>query len=487
MPVKLALLIDFGSTYTKVVAVDLDGDEIVAVAQSPTTIETSVMVGLRKALNILKGKLGVEELDSDVRLACSSAAGGLRMVAIGLVTELTAEAAKRAALGAGAKLMRTFSYQLNRREIAAIEQIDPDIVLLAGGTNGGNQEVILHNARMLAVSVIDAPVVVAGNKEVADDVDDIFKEAGKIAYVTDNVMPDLENINVEPVRELIRSIFMERIVHAKGIDKANEFVHDIIMPTPMACLNAAKLLADGTEQEPGLGELILIEVGGATTNVHSISRMDTLPGLIQKGLPEPYAKRTVEGDMGLRINAASILNVAGKERISAGAGVDKDAGVVEKAVQDLTADTSRVPASETDYRLDNALASAAVDIAVQRHAGEILTVYTANGPILVQYGKNLSDIKTIIGTGGVFAYGHDPRAILEKALDTSDAKYTLRPRQADFYVDETYITYAMGLLSQRYPDTALRILKKYLKRVESREPGLVATVTGQTGSGTGET
>ncbi len=465
---KLCLLIDFGSTYTKVVAVDLDREEIMAVAQAPTTVDTNVMHGLQNALEGLRAKLPGRELHPEVKLACSSAAGGLRMVAIGLVTELTAEAAKRAALGAGAKLMRVFSYQLNRREIGEIEEIRPDMILLAGGTDGGNRDAILHNARLLAEAKLTAPIVVAGNKEVSDDVADILKAAGKLAYVTENVMPDLEHINVDPVRERIRTIFMERIIHAKGIDKANEFVHDIIMPTPMASLLAAKLLADGTEREPGLGELILIEVGGATTNVHSISEMDTLPGLIQKGLPEPYAKRTVEGDMGLRINAASILHIAGKDRICADVGAAADGRAVENAVQGLTANTSRVPATEADYRLDSALAGAAVEIAVQRHAGEILTVYTANGPMLVQYGKNLSDIRTIIGTGGVFAYGRNPGEILEKALDTSDAKLTLRPRQADFYVDRMYITFAMGLLSQRYPDKALRILKKSL----TREPGV---------------
>ncbi|MFA7271030.1 MAG: methylaspartate mutase accessory protein GlmL [Sterolibacterium sp.] len=465
---NLCLLIDFGSTYTKVVAVDLDGEEILAVAQSPSTVDTNVMQGLQKAIELLKPKLGQVELKAEVKLACSSAAGGLRMVAIGLVTELTAEAAKRAALGAGAKLMRVFSYQLNRREIAEIEEIRPDMILLAGGTDGGNQEAILHNARLLTASSLVTPIVIAGNKEVADDVADLLKSAGKPAYVTENVMPDLENINVEPVRELIRNIFMERIVHAKGIDKANDFVHDIIMPTPMASLNAAKLLADGTKEEPGLGELIIIEVGGATTNIHSISKMDTLPGLIQKGLPEPYAKRTVEGDMGLRINATSILNIVGKEKITESCGGvpgAEDSHAVETAVHALTADPSSTPSTEADFRIDHALASTAVNIAVQRHAGEILTMYTASGPLMVQYGKNLSDIKTIVGTGGIFAYGHEPRRILENALDTSDAKLSLRPRSANFYVDRQYILFAMGLLSQRYPDKALRIMKKSLTKV----------------------
>lgn len=457
---RLSLLIDFGSTYTKLVAVELDSEKILAVAQSPSTVDTNVMDGLHKAAEILKRKLKLKKMNAEVKLACSSAAGGLRMVAIGLVTELTAEAAKRAALGAGAKLMRVFSYRLNKREVKEIEEIHPDMILLAGGTDGGNQEAILHNARLLAEANLVSPVVVAGNKEVADDVADLLKSAGKPAYMTENVMPDLESINVEPVRQLIRSIFMERIVRAKGIDKARDFVHEIIMPTPMASLNAAKLLADGTNGEAGLGELMLIEVGGATTNVHSISKMDTLPGLIQKGLPEPYSKRTVEGDMGLRINAASILRIVGKDRIAAEVGTD--GATVEKAVHALKTDISRVPTTDEDYRLDNALAGAAVEIAVQRHAGEILTVYTANGPILVQYGKNLSEIKTIIGTGGVFAYGREPRKILERALETSDVKYTLRPRRAVFYVDREYIIFAMGLLSQRYPDKALRIMKNCL-------------------------
>jgi len=101
---SLALLIDFGSTFTKILAVDLAAEEILAYAQSCTTVDTDIMVGLRRALDLLPPKL--QKASYECKLSSSSAAGGLGMVTIGLIPELSAEAARRAALGAGAKVVK---------------------------------------------------------------------------------------------------------------------------------------------------------------------------------------------------------------------------------------------------------------------------------------------------------------------------------------------------------------------------------------------
>ncbi|MDX1514360.1 MAG: glutamate mutase L, partial [Gammaproteobacteria bacterium] len=149
-----ALLIDFGSTYTKLRAVALDPPALLGTSQGPSTVDSDVTRGMELALDALKNELG-ELPKFRYRLACSSAAGGLRMVTVGLVRELTAEAARQAALGAGARLVGTFAQHLTRADIAGIEGLAPDILLLAGGTDGGNRDVILHNARALAESGID--------------------------------------------------------------------------------------------------------------------------------------------------------------------------------------------------------------------------------------------------------------------------------------------------------------------------------------------
>src|SRR5437588_12400132 len=140
-----ALLIDFGSTYTKLRAVDLDAARVLAKGQGPSTVVSDVNLGLDTALADLENKMGTLP-EFRYRLASSSAAGGLRMVTIGLVRELTAEAARRAALGAGARLVGTFANRLTRADVEHIVALAPDILLLAGRTDGCHSEVILYNA-----------------------------------------------------------------------------------------------------------------------------------------------------------------------------------------------------------------------------------------------------------------------------------------------------------------------------------------------------
>ena len=170
---KAVLLIDFGSTYTKITAVDVEEEKILGTAQSFTTIETDINDGLNNALAILKEQIG--EIEFSERYACSSAAGGLRMVAIGLVPELTAKAARQASLGAGAKVIKTYSYELTEGDLQEIDQINPDICLLTGGTDGGNKENIVFNAQMLAKAKHDFPIIIAGNRNCAGQMPGDFK------------------------------------------------------------------------------------------------------------------------------------------------------------------------------------------------------------------------------------------------------------------------------------------------------------------------
>ena len=159
---RAILLIDFGSTYTKLTAVDIENAKILGTAASYTTVESDINEGLNKGLSILKDKIGYIEYEKT--LACSSAAGGLRMIASGLVPELTSEAAKMATLGAGAKIVKLFSFELTEDDIEEISKSRPDIFLLVGGTDGGNTECIVHNAKMLATLTPMFPIIIAGNR-----------------------------------------------------------------------------------------------------------------------------------------------------------------------------------------------------------------------------------------------------------------------------------------------------------------------------------
>jgi len=310
------LLLDFGSTYTKLTAVDIDNEEILATAQDITTIEDDIMIGFNKAYDKLMNKLEGKEVNFVEKLACSSAAGGLKMVAIGLVPDLTAEAAKRAALGAGARVIKVYSYELTKDEVLEIKNSDVDIILLAGGTNGGNKQCILHNAKMLVDLDVNLPIVVAGNKSANDEIKEIFQKAGFYFSITENVMPQLNALNVEPAREEIRKVFMDRITDAKGLSNAENYINGILMPTPAAVLKAARVLGEGTDEEEGIGDLIIVDIGGATTDVHSIGYGEpTKGGVNMKGLEEPFAKRTVEGDLGMRYSAVSLWEAAGSRKL----------------------------------------------------------------------------------------------------------------------------------------------------------------------------
>lgn len=459
-----ALLIDFGSTWTKLRAVDLDAAAIVASGQGPSTVTTDVTLGLDAALADLECHMG--ELPTFChRLASSSAAGGLRMVTVGLVPELTAKAARLAALGAGAKLAGTHAFELTDADLRAIVTAQPDMVLLCGGTDGGNRKVILHNARRLAESALACPVVVAGNRSVADQVADTLRKAGKTTVVTGNVMPRHLELDIEPAREGIRQLFIRHIVHAKGIDRARERFDAVLMPTPAAVLEGARCLCDGTGDRPGLGPLLVVDIGGSTTDVHSVS--DGAPGesgVVYHGLPEPYAKRTVEGDLGMRHTARNIAVEAGEDEVAAQVGID--AGELARLLERCDGDVEWLPGNDVERRFDHVLAREATRLSVIRHAGAHETVYTATGPVTMQRGKDLGAVSTIIGTGGVLVRGDDPAGILHAALHASDAPLSLRPRSARLLLDTHYVLYACGLLASVDAHAALALGLNSLTRLE---------------------
>lgn len=464
---SIALLIDFGSTYTKLRAVDIAGARVLASGQGPSTVGTDVTIGLDTALADLERKLGTMPRFK-YRLASSSAAGGLRMVTIGLVREFTAEAARQAALGAGAKVVGTFAYRLTAADQSRIYGLSPDVILLAGGTDGGNADVISRNARWVAQSDLRCPIVVAGNRDVAQDLVRLLQEHGKIAVLADNVMPGFGELNIDPARAAIRQVFIDRIVHAKGIDRAAARFDAVLMPTPAAVLEAARLLADGPGGKAGLGDLLVVDIGGATTDVHSVCvGAPARESVIQHGLPEPRVKRTVEGDLGMRHNAEAIVAAAGIEAIKERSGLARQA--IEEQLAKIAADVEHLPGSRDEAAFDEALAWAAVGLSVKRHAGTLKIVQTVQGPVLVQTGKDLTAVATVIGTGGPFAHGTTPATVLQAAVaDGTDAMSVL-PLRPQLMIDANYLLYAAGLLAAVEPEAAFDLAVNSLHRLDKEE------------------
>ncbi len=464
---SIRIFIDFGSTFTKVVAFDMEKEELAARVQAPSSVDTDVMIGLNQALDELSKIIPVSENDIKNALACSSAAGGLRMACVGLVPEYTTEAGRLAALGAGAKVVGAFSYELTRREICELEALKPDIVLLTGGTDGGNKKTIIHNAGLLAEAGGIGNIIVAGNKSAADEIAEKFSGAEKNVIYAKNVMPEFGRLDIEPVNEVIRELFINRITGAKGINNVSKRIGGVIMPTPSAVLEAVRVLSGGTYTEAGLGELLAVDVGGATTDVYSAGcGAPQKSGISYIGLPEPYAKRTVEGDLGLYHNLDALVELARQEHISLEGG-ESYGHVMEELKKVLS-----VPANAEQAGSQLILSRLAVRAAVDRHVGRLETRFTINGEVITQRGKDLREIKTVLGAGGPLAFSSDPKFVLEGSACITDkpdsgsaSSLILKPVNPVFYLDKKYILFAVGLLSLTEPEKAVRIFKKYMVRL----------------------
>lgn len=452
------LTADIGSTYTKLTAIDTVAKKILATSAAFTTIETDVMEGFTSAFYKLEqqlGKFSYEELHCS-----SSAAGGLKLVALGLVPELTSKAAKLAATSAGAKVVKTYAFELSESEQAEIFEINPDLVLLCGGTDGGNKEVILANARRLCQIHRPFTIIAAGNKSASFELKEIFSASGKSFAITENVMPEFNKLNIEPAKQKIKELFIDRIIEAKGLNRIQKLSKTDIVPTPLAVLNACELLSKGTKISDGIGDFLAVDIGGATTDVYSISDgKPTLENVIIKGLPEPVSKRTVEGDLGMRYSLSSLADELDLEALSA------EIGIESSRISDWVKACCDNPdtlanSNSAEQKIEESLARGAVKIAVERHAGIYQPAYTPFGQVFSLTGKDLSDVPFVIGIGGAIINAANPQSILEGAkLQTGDFVYA-KPKNPDYLIDKKYIFAAMGLLSTEHPELALDLMKR---------------------------
>jgi len=456
------LLVDFGSTFTKLCAVDIDNEKIIGTSAHYTTVLEDISIGYHNALNLLYDNIG-EKIEFEQVIACSSAAGGLKMAAIGLVEELTVEAAKRVCLGAGAKVDLVFSHHLTRKEAQKIKDEHIDIILLSGGADGGNSENVIYNAHLLGEMGIDIPIVYAGNKSAQDEIIKIFDEYHLDGYVCDNVMPKINKLNPKCARNQIRELFLKQIIEAKGIKKIEKDIDKVILPTPNAVLQAAELLSEGYLDEKGIGDIVIVDIGGATTDMYSMCYASNRSDVVLHGLEEPYAKRTVEGDLGMRYSAPGIVKNLSEREIDF-INREKDIDIV-KEVNERYKNVHLLPHDERDAFIDQFLAEMCAYRAMQRHVGRIHEVITPMGKVFNQSGKDLTNVQYVIGTGGVIINSNQQKEILKQMTNILNDSTQLRPENPEFLVDQRYILAPMGLLSQKYPKLALKLMKENLKEL----------------------
>ncbi len=435
-----ALVVEIGSTTTVVSAFDGlgEGAEGTPVGgggarREPRllgqgTAMTSVTAG-DVTLGAAEARTHLEELTGPMAprwvLATSSAAGGLRMTVHGLTERMTARAAREAALGAGAVVKYQTAGRMREGDLRRVVAAAPGLILLAGGVEGGDVGTVLWNAARLAETE-DWPgarkpiVVYGGNSAVKVEVREILEAAGFRVRITTNVYPAVDELDILPARAAIHDAFEEHITHAPGMERIGEMVNGPILPTPGAVLLAAERLAEA------IGDLLVIDVGGATTDVHSIT--DGSPEIAPlQTEPQPHSRRTVEGDLGTYVSAQHVATLL-------------DARERPEALPPA------LPGNPGQVAAARRLARVAALTAVQRHAGRLSYVYTPTGRKTVARGRDLSACRWVIGTGGALTRLPGGLEILEEIGACRGGDLLLPPPDARCLLDGDYIFAACGTL-----------------------------------------
>ncbi|WP_326909700.1 GlmL-related ornithine degradation protein [Sedimentibacter sp. MB31-C6] len=444
------LVAEIGSTTTVVNAFNGIGTPSPVFAgqgQAPTTVlNGDVTVGLNGAINSLKENLKADNITWDDMLATSSAAGGLKMTVHGLVYDMTVRAAKEAALGAGGIIKMITSGKLRRTDLKKIQEINPNIMLVAGGVDYGERDTALYNLEMILSMGLKIPIIYAGNIENQEEVKLMCEEAENQVYIVENVYPKIDTLVVEPTRKIIQDAFEEHIIHAPGMSKVRDLVKGPIIPTPGAVMEAAKVLKED------LGDLIIFDVGGATTDVHSVTQgSEEINSILIS--PEPIAKRTVEGDLGVYVNVNHVVEKIGIDNLT------KEF----PDVNELLANYKPIPINDREKEFVEILTKEAVLTSLERHAGHLRYFYTASGKKTVAEGKDLTAIKFIIGTGGALTRLPGNKRILEEVKVHGKEQELYPTETAKVLIDEDYIFSSLGVLSKSYPSDALLLMKKSLR------------------------
>ena len=432
--------VDFGSTFTKAALVDVGTGRLVATAEHPTTITTDVMDGwLACRDRLVADHPGATRAEV---LACSSAGGGLRIAVVGNERLVTAEAGRRVALSSGGRVVHVSAGAPDPEDLAGAR---PDVVLLVGGTDGGNSEVLLDCARSLEDG--RWPVVVAGNVAARDEVAAVL--AGTAFVLADNVVPRIGVLQPESARRAIRAMFLEHVIGGKHLSSSDAFVAMVRGATPDVVLTAVELLARGIPEEGlvGAGDVVVVDVGGATTDVYSVVEPvseDDDAGLSHEVVAVSPMGRTVEGDLGVRWSAPSTVEAAE----SAGfLGDPEQLARIRAGAEDRQARPAYLPEDAVAHEVDGLLVSCAAGVALRRHAGR------ARGE---HRGVDLREVALLVGSGGALRHAPDAEDLLRQRL--SGAGGWLVPEHPRVVVDTDYVLAAAGLLAERHPVAAYHLL-----------------------------
>jgi uncharacterized protein (TIGR01319 family) len=430
--------VDIGSTFTKVASVDVATGALVATAQTPTT-QDDVITGVLAAT--------ADFPDTPV-VACSSAGGGLRLAVVGYEELISAEAGHRAALSAGARVVHVAAGVLDDAGMAALRAAAPDVVLLVGGTDGGEASVLRANAAALASSAPlqgpsarvrvlgssgvlrwSVPVVLAGNTVVRDEVAAVLRGAGLPVHEAGNVLPDIGRLAPESARAAIRAVFLEHVIGGDRLSTDPRLRQWVRAVTPDAVLEGVAVLA----REAGL-PVVVIDVGGATTDVYCVPDPDAEQATLgREAVGVPARRRTVEGDLGVTWSVDALRTSAAAEGLP---------------------DPGKDPL---------ALGEAAATVALRRH----LRAEAGYGP----GGASARSAGLVVLSGGIFRHAEPAAAqqvIARLAADAGGAGSVLDATPV--IVDRSYVLAAMGLLADEHPGAAAALADGLLRSADRFTP-----------------
>ena len=522
---KKVLAVDFGSTYTKVAIFDTSKDDV-DLRYIPTTIN-DIREGLANGLGCLSEcqKAGnwdplKNKMDEfDIKLPCSSAKGGLKMVTVSLTARESGFASDLAALTAGAKLLNSYYGKLSEEDAKNIYLNDqPEIILLTGGVNnGGDTEVVLHNAKILAgiaklatYAKYGIPVIYSGNEDVKEEIADIFQKHKIDVRITENLMPEVNNYNIEVVNEAIRELFQTVVIRGKGFDVVEKYMSAKFIPTPRAAFLGINLLARGYGEEEGIGNIVALDIGGCTTDYFANVRSNPLylypwedakkkaKRTILKTPNYPLAYRRVEGKYGLAYNARNLMDLeryktgemkkfledAFNEKYPNFTGNSQNCdrylefnnGKWEVKLEDYLkwiSDHPHIqPETEEENFVRSLLASETLKIATANNVGHVkeTDVY------FLQEGVNFfTEDCTLVLIGGTIyhkcktgnGYHMENIKTIAKGALFNPKEYTVLRSNSKVLLDASYILSTVGGLYGRLdPEKAIKILKKNFKHLE---------------------
>ncbi|MBA2699595.1 MAG: glutamate mutase L [Nocardioidaceae bacterium] len=448
---SLVYCVDFGSTFTKAALVDTADATLVAAASHHTTIDTDVLDGW----DAIRAELAPLSTSADIPvLACSSAGGGLRVAVVGNEELVTVEAGRRVALSSGGHVVHVSSGEV---DVSSLHASSPDLVLLVGGTDGGNTDVVLANTQVLTAHRWAGPVVVAANNDVSGEIASRFDAAAVPFKVADNVIPKIGVLRPEGARAAIREMFLTHVIGGKHLSRRADFTAMVQGATPDVVLTAVELLALGTGQgQPGAGDVVVVDIGGATTDVHSVVEVDPEDaGLGREVVATVPVSRTVEGDLGMRWSAVATVEAAQAW------GIDV-AGDLLSAAQQRRANPSLLPDTPAEIEADLQIASAAVALAVRRHSGRRQAVFSPDGRLVERSGKDLREVSLLVGSGGVLR--HNPASDASRVIAAGTGDHVeggwLVPRAPQVVIDHDCVLAAAGLLAAEYPNAAYELLAR---------------------------